>query len=356
MKLVVGLRFIRGDVEHHLMNIQPGRHVRRKRNRLLLVTLGFFLGACSDNVVAQTTARGDGKGGSQAAQLLVDGRRAYRHLNDICNLGPRFSGSDGMRRQQRMLAEHFRRLGGTVWIQPFQVRHPETGRPVKMGNLVVQWHADRTSRILLSAHYDTRPFPDRDSDISRRHGTFIGANDGASGVAVLCELAYHMASLQGSVGVDFVLFDGEEFVFDDQRDSYFCGSTYFARQHAAHSPKYRYRWCVLLDMVGDAELQIYQERISVYHALPLVQAIWRVAKREGADAFVPRIRHRVQDDHLPLNEIAHIPTCLLIDFDYPRPGTHISYWHTRQDTPDKCSAASLAVVGRVLLAWLREER
>jgi hypothetical protein len=257
-----------------------------------------------------------------------------------------------MQRQQQLLTEHFARSGGTVFRQSFDVRHPQNEAPVPMTNLIIQWHPDRNERILLCAHYDSRPFPDRDRN--RPRGTFVGANDGGSGVAVLMELGKHMPHLASPLGVDFVLFDGEEFVFDDQRDRdyYFVGSTYFARDYRANPPPHRYRWGVLLDMIGDAHLELYQEKNSLHYARPLVNEIWNTAARLGVSEFRRQSRHELRDDHLPLNEIAQIPTCDIIDFDYPRPGARLSYWHTEADTPDKCSPESLAKVGWVLLEWL----
>jgi hypothetical protein len=168
------------------------------------------------------------------------------------------------------------------------------------------------------------------------------------------ELARHMPELKGPFGVDFVLFDGEEFVFDDKRDRdyYFVGSTHFARNYSGNPPQHRYRWGVLLDMVADAHLDLYQEKNSLWHARPLVNEIWGTAQRLGVTEFVRQPRYELGDDHIPLNEIAKIPTCDIIDFDYPKPG-RLSYWHTEADTPDKCSAISLAKVGWVVLEWLR---
>jgi hypothetical protein len=251
-----------------------------------------------------------------------------------------------------MLAEHFRAAGATVSGQAFQIRDRRTGKPVHLENLLVSWHPDRTDRVLLAAHYDTRPFPDNDPVDPK--GVFLGANDGASGVAVLMELAAAMPALPGPVGVDFVLFDGEEYVFAP-RDPYFLGSTFFARQYAADHKAGRlphaYRCGVLLDMVGDRDLEIWQEQHSVDwpDTRPVVDSIWDVARRLEVRQFVPRPKHAVQDDHLPLRMIAGIPTCDIIDFDYPQ-------WHTTADAPDACSAESLDAVGRVMLAWLREQR
>jgi Zn-dependent M28 family amino/carboxypeptidase len=228
-----------------------------------------------------------------------------------------------------------------------------------MSNLIVEWHPDKKERVLLCAHYDTRPKPDNDPNPRLREtGTFTGANDGASGVAALMELAHLMPTFDGKYGIDFVLFDGEELVYggpdEAQQGEYFVGSTIFAREYRRQRPEHRYRWGVLLDMVGDADLQLYQEQYSVHwrDTRPLVNAIWSTAQRLGVEEFVPRVRYAVRDDHLPLNEIARIPTCDIIDFDYPEHPTNV-YWHSVEDTPDKCSGESLAKVGWVVYEWLK---
>jgi hypothetical protein len=284
------------------------------------------------------------------------GDRAYQHLLDICAMGRRVSGTQGMERQQVYLTEHFEAIGAKVTRQEFRGRDPQSGQFVPMTNLIVSFHPEAQQRILFCAHYDTRPYPDNDPDVRRRRDLFLGANDGASGVAVLCELGRHVADLKLNLGIDFVFFDGEELVYDAQRDPYFLGSEYFARDYIANPPPYRYRWGILLDMVGDRSLELYIERHSFAwpDTRPLVESIWETARRQGVREFIARSRHWVQDDHIKLHDLAGIPTCDIIDFDYPRPGRP-TYWHTTQDTPDKCSGDSLGKVGKVLLAWLREQ-
>jgi glutaminyl-peptide cyclotransferase len=290
--------------------------------------------------------------GARAELPAFSGSAAFEHLEAICALGPRPSGSPGMTRQREMLVAHFRAAGATVTGQAFQVRDRRTGSPVHMENLLVVWHPERTERVLVGAHYDTRPFPDRDPVDPK--GVFIGANDGASGVALLMELARFMPALPGPVGVDFVLFDAEEYVVD-QRDPYFLGSTFFARNHAAEQKSgqasHRYRAGIVVDMVGDRDLEIWQERYGTEwpDTRPVIESIWSVARRLGVREFVPRPKHAVQDDHVPLRMIAGIPTCDIIDFDYPA-------WHTTADTPQQCAPESLEAVGRVVLEWLREQR
>ena len=280
--------------------------------------------------------------------IPFDGAQAYAYLREVCAFGPRASGSKAMLSQRQRLVEHFKSLGADVSLQAFKARHPLDGSAVPMANVIARWHADRGRRVLLCAHYDTRPYPDRDPQ--RPRGRFVGANDGASGVAVLMELAKELTSMKGNLGVDIVLFDGEELVFDEDGE-YFLGSKHFAREYVASAPPANsaYLCGVLLDMMGDAELHLYQERNSLSwpDTRPLVEEIWSTARRLGVREFIARPGPEVRDDHLPLHDIAGLSVCDIIDFDYP-------YWHTEQDVPERCSALSLAKVGWVLQEWLKE--
>lgn len=291
---------------------------------------------------------------TRAIPAKYDQQRAFQYLNQLCDLGPRPSGSKSMQKQQQILSKLFSANGAVVEMQTFEIRHPEDGSPVPMANLIAQWHPERPKRFLLCAHYDTRPYPDQDR--FNKRGTFIGANDGASGVAALAELSHHLSDLPADVGIDIVLFDGEEFVWQQGRDDYFLGSTVFAEKYKASPPANPYVAGVLLDMVGDRELKIYFESNSLDFAPEVAREVWKTADRLGVRAFVPRRRHRIEDDHIPLNEIASIPTIDIIDFDYPRPGFGAPrYWHTEQDAPKNCSGESLAAVVWVVHEWLRQQ-
>lgn len=292
--------------------------------------------------------------GATVIPAPYDADRAFGYLLEICELGPRPSATPAMRRQQELLTAFFEQRGAAVELQRFEVRHPQTGEAVELANLIASWHPQRPKRFLLCAHYDTRPFPDRDPVNPR--GRFVGANDGGSGVAALMELSNHFEQLPADVGVDIVLFDGEELVYEEGRDDYFLGSTYFARTYLANPPAVPYRAGVLLDMVGDKELKIYYERNSWNYAREVCKSVFATAETLGVDAFVPRIRHEIRDDHLPLNQIARIPTIDLIDFDYPRPGIGApQYWHTTRDVPENCSGHSLATVVYVVHQWLMRQ-
>lgn len=288
------------------------------------------------------------------ADIPFDGQRAYEHLQAICGFGPRISATQGMYKQQEYLRAHFEKLGGKVTLQEFEVRHPENGAKVTLANMIVQWHPEKKERILLACHYDTRPYPDRDLNPRMRKGIFLGANDGASGAALFCEMAEHMRTLKCPYGVDFVLFDAEEFIFDSQRDPFFLGSEHFARKYVAEPPPYRYRCGVVVDMIGDKSLQIYREpnSLKTRQTQKLTADIWSTARSLRVIEFMPQTRFEaVNDDHVALNDMADIPSIDIIDFDYPRPGGE-QYWHTTKDVPENCSALSLAKVGWVLKEWL----
>ncbi len=280
-----------------------------------------------------------------------DADRAMGYLADVCKIGPRMSGTEGMKKQQELLEAHFRPLADRTAWQRFDATQRSVRRPVPMANLVVSWHPERARRVIVCTHYDTRPHADQETDPRRRREPFVGANDGASGVALLMELARHMKNLNGSAGVDFVLFDGEEYVFD-QDDDYFLGSKQFAREYRKARSRDRdaplYTGAVLLDMVGGKSARFPVEQTSWFKASGLVRQFWGIADELKCPAFrsTEMSRVAVQDDHVPLNDVAGIPAIDVIDFDYP-------HWHRITDVPENCSGDSLGQVARVLAVWLQ---
>jgi hypothetical protein len=279
--------------------------------------------------------------------LPFDAARAMGYLKQLCDLGPRISGSEGMRKQRELVKKHFESCGATVRLQEFTARQYSQRTPTPMANVIASWWPDRKQRVLLCSHYDTRPHADNETDPRRRREPFISANDGTSGVALLMELANHMKDLKCAVGVDLVLFDGEEFIFDNRPsgDKYFFGSEHFAAEYRRGHPKYTYTAAILLDMIGGQEIHFPIEMNSWWNAAELVKAVWKVAHDQGCSAFEDARGPEVLDDHLALNK-AGIPAIDIIDFNYP-------HWHKLSDLPENCSGASLAQVARVLTVWLQ---
>ncbi len=314
----------------------------------ILVALGFGAVAWLLPGLRTTMAQAPTK----ASPAPIDGDRAYQYLQAICKIGPRPAGSAANAWQRKLVADHFRKLGGQVREQPFSGTDPLSRAPVAMVNLIGSWFPDRAERVVLGVHYDTRPFPDEDPDPASRRLPFIGANDGASGVALLMEIAHHLQESPTPWGVDLVLFDGEELVYGggrNQSGEYFLGSKAFAKDYADRkSPAAHYAAGLVLDMVGDRNLAIDKEQHSVEFANRLVNDVWSIARALKVPQFRDRVGPAVQDDHLPLND-AGIPTIDIIDFDY-------RYWHTSKDLPEHCSGASLAQVGKVVTAWLNKPK
>jgi len=172
----------------------------------------------------------------------------------------------------------------------------------------------------------------------------MGANDGASGVAVLLELGRLFKDNPPPLGVDIILFDGEDWGRNGEKAGWFLGSEHFA----VNLGTYRPRAAILLDMVGDKDLRIYREAYSDLYAKELTDYVWNIAREAGSAAFVDSVKHAVSDDHIPLLT-RRIQAIDIIDFDYP-------YWHTQEDTPDKCSPGSLGIVGEVVLRAVFDRR
>jgi Zn-dependent M28 family amino/carboxypeptidase len=271
---------------------------------------------------------------------VFSGERAFRHLVRQTEFGPRNPNSKGHKACLDYLAQTLRGVADEVQVQPFSAEG--YAEVLALTNIIAKFNVSAKSRILLCAHWDTRPRADQDTTKSKRNDPIIGANDGASGVAVLLEIAALLKQQAPPVGVDIVLFDGEDYGTEGDLTKYFLGSRYFAANKPAD---YNPRFGILLDMVGDTFLELRKEQHSVRFAPDIVDLVWRKARELGYSQFVDELGEDINDDHLQLNTVG-IKTIDLIDFDYPDPTNR--YWHTHDDTPDKCSPASLEAVGTVV--------
>jgi len=273
---------------------------------------------------------------AQAPQF--DEKNAYDYLVRQCAFGPRAPGSPGHRACLEFLTQELGKYADKVTHQRFQHTFGPDRRTVVMSNIIANFWSAKTKRVLLCAHWDTRPWADRDPDPANRGTPIVGANDGASGVAILLEIARLLKVHEPRYGVDIVLFDGEDCGEEGNEHTWAIGSRFFAK---SKDPRYRPLFGILLDMVGDSDLQIYVEQHSQENAPDVVDLVWSCAAQLGVTEFVRRPKYALIDDHVPLLQ-AGIRCIDIIDYDYP-------YWHTLQDTPDKCSAESLGSVGKVLV-------
>jgi glutaminyl-peptide cyclotransferase len=259
--------------------------------------------------------------------------------------GPRGPGLPGHDRCLQFLRTELGRLADTVRSQEFSFTM-KTGKRFFLTNLIASFNPHSDRRILLSAHWDTRLWADKDPDVRNHSVPIAGANDGASGVAVLLEIAQQLKAHQPAIGVDIVLFDGEDLGTSGIPGSFCQGSRYFGKNKPAD---FQPQFGINLDMIGDSDLRIYREQNSERLAPQVQNLVFSTARQLNVTQFIDSQGPEVSDDHLALNE-AGIPTINLIDFDYPDESN--KFWHTVADTPDKCSAASLEAVGSVILRIL----
>lgn len=282
-------------------------------------------------------------------EFPFDQARAVGYVKQLCDIGPRVSGTDGMARQIELVEKHFKAHGATVTRQEFKARQASKREPTNFVNLIVSCHPEKAKRVLFCAHYDTRPIADQEPDRNSWNRPFVSANDGTGGLALFMELAHHMKGVKSEVGIDFILFDGEEYVFEPRQfgggDRYFFGSDHFADeyQRTRDTRKHTYAGGVLLDLATAKGAVLRVEGNSWALAPDLVKQVWAVAGAVNAKSFRAEPGHEVQDDHLALNRVG-IPCVDVIDFDYP-------HWHKLSDTPDKVSGEQMAEVAKVLVSW-----
>jgi Zn-dependent M28 family amino/carboxypeptidase len=270
-----------------------------------------------------------------------DGARALERVRAQVAHGSRVSGTPGNTAVREWIAGELQRLGGRVERQAFA--DTVAGQVYPLVNVIGRFGPEHGRRIALYAHFDTRPWCDEDADLAQRQRPVPGANDAGSGVAVLLELAELMHARAPAIGVDLVFLDGEDLGRPTAPDDYCRGSRGYAKRLPPVGDPARPVAGFLFDMVGDRDLQIFDEGNSATRATNLVELVHEAARATGATHFHPVMRYTLIDDHVPLLD-AGLPAVDLIDFDYPA-------WHTSRDLPDQVSAESLAEVARVA-SWI----
>ena len=282
-------------------------------------------------------------GGSSSAPSEFKGPTAFTYVEQQLAFGPRIPNTPGHQRMGDWLEAELRKRADTVVVQAF-VQRTARGQSLRLRNFFARFQPQNPDRILFVAHWDTRPKADKSSNLGQQQMPVPGANDGASGVAVLLGVADALKARAPTIGVDLLFVDGEDFGdFSDSTET-LIGSRYFA----AHLPPgYATLFAVVFDMVGDKDLQFLQEGYSISRAPEVVQRVWSTANRLGySRVFVPRVGESLTDDHVPLQEVG-IRAIDLIDFTFP-------FHHTTDDTIDKVSGASLQIVGDVAVALIRQ--
>jgi hypothetical protein len=271
------------------------------------------------------------------------GQRAFGYLEQQMQFGPRIPGTAAHERAGDWILQRLRATADTVIVQ--SITHvTRQGQTLHLRNFLARFRPAAAERVLFLAHWDTRPHADQSANLGQQRLPVPGANDGASGVAVLLGVADALKAKAPAAGVDLLFADGEDYGdFATDTNDVLIGSRYFA----AHLPPgYQPLFAVLFDMVADKDQQFYYEGNSQAFAPEVVDRVWHVAGELGyGRTFIPGVKHTLTDDHVALQK-AGIHAIDVVDFDYP-------YWHTTEDTIDKVSAASLQVVGDVAVALVR---
>ena len=335
----------------------------------LLVFCLLFLPACKSNRQAQSAE-------SLVSQVPVgpafNADSAYAYCQAQCDFGPRTMNSEAHERCGQWIGSKFQQLGCKVSYQRMTVNGYD-GTPLKAQNIIAQFRPELTSRILLCAHWDSRPWADNDPDSANWHKPVMAANDGASGVAVMLEIARLLQQADTlKVGVDFICFDAEDWGTPqwaesqgNDADTWALGAQYWAQAyaHAAAgqdtsivAPEYRYG--ILLDMVGGQGARFYQEGVSRSNAPAIVDKVWAAAHVVGYGSLFPKGQGGyITDDHVPINQMAKVP-CIDIIPHYPdcQQSSFGPTWHTVSDDMQHIDRNTLQAVGQTILQVLFSEQ
>lgn len=285
---------------------------------------------------------------------------AYALTQAQCDFGPRPMNSEGHDKCGAWIVQKFKQYGCEVTEQKADLKGYD-GTVLKATNIMARYNPQATTRVLLCAHWDSRPWADNDPDSANHKKPIMAANDAASGVAVMLEVARLLqADKKLSIGVDFVCFDAEDWGFPDWEtelqdpgNTFALGADYFA----THLPKgYEVRYGILLDMVGGQDAQFYQEYMSKQYASDIVTKVWRAAQACGHGDFFPMSDGgAITDDHIPLNQKAQIPTIDIIPYYPDLPNSFGPTWHTMADDMAHIDKQTLKAVGQTVIQVLYTE-
>ena len=317
---------------------------------LTALTLLISCGAGKNASSAQDSLQdGAEKADTYSRSLAFNADSAYAYVKHQVEFGPRVPGSEAHRRCGDWLSSKLREFGADVTEQTATLTAFD-GTRLPMRNIFASINPDADRRILLLAHWDSRPWADHDPDPAKRANPVDGANDGASGTGVLLELARNLSSASGDTGIDILLCDAEDWGEESNDESWALGARYFAGNPPTQG--YMPSAAILLDMVGAPDATFMREYFSQLANPALADEIWSIAKSLGyGDMFVNRMGSAVNDDHVELIK-GGIPAIDIIDY---REGSgFFSGWHTTADNMDAISKETLGAVGGVLAAYINK--
>lgn len=325
-------------------------------NRLLIALAVLLLAACGNTkkgAVETTAAEPTGPA------FMADS--AYLFCQQQCDFGPRTMNSEAHERCGAWIADRFRQYGMEVIQQQADLRGYD-GTVLKSTNIIASYRPEQQERILICAHWDSRPWADNDPDEANHRKPVMAANDGASGVAVMLEIARLLQRDTLGIGVDFICFDAEDWGTPQwaegnlgDGDTWALGAQYWSTH--LHRDGYTARYGILLDMVGGQGARFCQEQMSMYYAPDIVRKVWAAAETVGYGSYFPKEEGGgITDDHLPVNQNAHIPCIDIIPY-YPDcdASSFGPTWHTVSDDMQHIDKNTLQAVGQTIVQVLFSE-
>lgn len=285
---------------------------------------------------------------------------AYIYLQEQCDFGPRTMNSVAHDKCEKWIIQKFEQYGCKVTTQKATLNGYD-GTPLRSTNIIASYNPEATTRIMFCAHWDCRPWADNDPDSTNWHKPIVAANDAASGVGVMIELARILKGSGLELGVDFICFDAEDygtpqwFEGEDPGDTWALGAQYFANNlPEGYAPRYG----ILLDMVGGVGAKFYREGMSMQYAPAIVKKVWNAARQVGYGSYFPKDDGgMITDDHIPVNQTANIPCIDVIPY-YPdcAQSSFGPTWHTIADNMDNIDKNTLKAVGQTMVQVLFTEK
>jgi hypothetical protein len=326
---------------------------------IILITGLFALSSCSGDQSRPTTQKSPQKAKPQIIVPEFNADSAYHFVQTQVDFGPRVPNTPEHAACAKYLEDKMKEFGAEVQIQKAKVEAFD-GTILHIKNIIASYQPEKNNRIMLFAHWDSRPFADHCENEELRDNPILGANDGASGVGVLMEIGRILKNHSIKMGVDIIFFDAEDYGTPDHKDlpyepdTWCLGSQYWSRN--MHELGYYPRYGILLDMVGARGATFYKEQFSVKYAPGTVQKVWNTALKLGySNYFIMQQGGQVIDDHLYVNRIARIPSINIIQHDPTTASNFGQYWHTHNDNMDVIDRNTLKAVGQTVLTVLFNE-
>jgi Zn-dependent M28 family amino/carboxypeptidase len=318
----------------------------------ILFSLNSLFFACS----AKENAKTQNLSKEEQTIALFNADSAYSYIQTQVDFGPRVPDTKAHEACGDYLINEIKRFGAEVSVQEMKLKTFD-GKTVNARNIIGSYNVESPNRVLLLAHWDSRPWSDQDSNPANHTQPVDGANDGASGVGVLLEIARQLQLQEPVIGVDILFVDVEDhgeprWVQSSNSDSWCLGTQYWARN--PHVPGYTARYGILLDMVGAPGATFPKEGFSMRYAANIVEKVWSEAAKSGySEFFINKQGSYITDDHVPVIEIAGIPT---IDIIHLTDNGFADYWHTQDDTMKNIDKKTLQAVGQTVMNVIYNEK